>query len=185
MDLGIWSNPQEEIQERGVVLVPNPSMAEEDEYPFIAVNEEEVVEIWYWLVYQGRNPNGWRCPENRTEATWGPEYNCWRTANREDMKIITDAVRNDKAKHYKTITEKFKMASGEEKKKRASYIEIPMSTTFVIPEHNMIVRKWRDMFNWEDLGYGSELEEQANKVQRLGNYVESLPKHLGEHKVEW
>jgi len=184
MDL-IWTNPQEEIQPRGYVLISNPLRKEEDKESFIVEEEKEIVERWVWLVYKGKNPDGWRCPENRPEADWFPEPNCWRTATKEDMKIITDAIINDKAKHYKTVKESFEMASGEEKKKRTSYVEIPVSVTFIIPEYNMIVRKWRDGLDLESLGFGPELEEQANNVQKECDYINNLPKCIGEYKVEF
>jgi len=175
----VWNNPQEEIKEEGYLLIDNPERRKKGEDPLIAIPEKEVLERWIWLVYVGKDPEGWRCPDNLKEWEWHPQPNSWKEANEEEMKIITDAIRNDKALHYKTITEKYKKVSAL-KEKKISYVELPVSITFVIPEHHMIVRKWKDPVNWELLGYGEESEEAYLRAREENKRIDSLRGKIGE-----
>jgi len=117
-----------------VKLIPNPDYPSKSLNEFIEkiTLEDEFIETWYWLVYQGSHP------ENPSKV----EKNAWRSLKENEYKIIQDFIQKGKYSIIGSKKQKFKVVSGE--KAQIEYIEIPISYIFRL-NNGMIVKKWRSL----------------------------------------
>jgi len=146
MDEGL--NPLYEVKPCGwkISTIPNPDYPRKSLEEYIQVAEwwnEEFIETWYWLIYQGKDPEGYQSPNNISEYEWEPGYNCWREANNEEFKIIQNYIREGKYIDLRRIKKgKFKVKSEERIRQKAKYIELPISFILKL-DNGWIVKKWR------------------------------------------
>jgi len=136
-----WTNPKEEILQKGYRLewIVDEKTGEEIQ---VAIQDEEIIEHWYFFVYIGKDKNGYRPPRGILLSEWQPEPNSWREATKEEMKIITDAIRNGNYNELEVRTVAYPIVDPKSKK-IAGEIEIPESYIWYLPEHDMIIKKWK------------------------------------------
>jgi len=117
---------------------PNKSL---DEYIQVAEYwKEEFIEVWYWLIYQGKDKEGYAPPLEKL-IDWRPEFNCWRDATNEEMKEIMKYIKSGnyhRLKENYTFVKTYRNTS----KKLGGDIKIPISFIDRLP-NGWIVKKWR------------------------------------------
>jgi len=160
------SNREEIIKPQGWKLVyilntdyPKKSL---DEYIQVAQYwNEEFIEIWYWLIYQGKDPRGYAPPiEKKIKVhhyptitymtSWEPQPNSWREANDKEMDEILVYINSGKYHILKETHTKVKTYSTLEEEKLSTGIIIPISYIFKLP-NGLIVKKWRSNEDQEEI----------------------------------
>uniref|UniRef100_A0A6H1ZZK0 Uncharacterized protein n=1 Tax=viral metagenome TaxID=1070528 RepID=A0A6H1ZZK0_9ZZZZ len=154
-------NPEYEFVPQGwnLTWIPNPNYPNRslEEELQVAAWDKEFIQVWYWLIYQGKDTEGYREPREKKKILrrlpegysyntyWEPEHNSWREANNEEMKIIKEY--HDKGE-YTRLQEKtylVKVLTRRTKKEQRSLErEIPIVVSYIdkLP-NNWIVKAWR------------------------------------------
>ena len=111
------------------------------------IQDSEFIEYWYWLVYQGKNPEGYRKPDGILTENWKPEFNCWRDATKEEIAMIKDKFKTENfilidKKTYTAIA-KVSQERGFEDIDNQVSIEIPISIIYKLLPEGLIVKMWK------------------------------------------
>lgn len=157
-------NPEYQFIPQGYNLkwIKNPNYPENsiEEEIQIARWDNEFVEVWYWLVYQGKDPEGFAEPSrknikkdkervwkyyryypegSRYGYNWKPENNCWREATDKEILEIKKELKSVKARRLREVSKKVATLEGQ---KLSGEVEIPISYIYKLSS-GKIVKRWR------------------------------------------
>jgi hypothetical protein len=156
-------NPEILVVSQGynVKWIPNPDYPRKSEEEFIQVAQwdNEFVEIWYFLTYQGKDSEGFREPFKKVKKYkdyiegrryyyyWEPEKDSWRGSTKEE---IIEFYNDQYAIRLRTEHTKIKIFKGFKAKLSSEEIEIPISQTYKLSS-GKIIKRWRSFEDPDEL----------------------------------
>jgi len=97
--------------------------------------DDEIIIKWYWLIYRGKDPEGFRKPADIPEHKWEPEYSSWREATDEEMRLIFNGFKKGEFIKLKEHPGEFQY--------KEYLLNKQVSVLYKFPKLNLIVKKWR------------------------------------------